>query len=210
MPARDSSARLRGLASIAPCSNGWRPLGLGRTSVKEILLLGRQAVLLSRPQPGLNLFSAFSPHESSVAGNCTYNFTAGYDGQYRLTGVLATASDDTRCGTFNQTWTAWDSSGRHAQGTNTGVGTASACTGQNVVRSFDDANRTITEFYVSRTHCEPSRVVPWPGSRRSLTGATHWTISPAGATGQPQSSSTSGTRRSSPDARYTRRIFGRH
>src|SRR5207237_9018961 len=46
--ARDSSARLRGLASIAPCSNGWRPLGLGRTSVKEILLLGRQAVLLSR------------------------------------------------------------------------------------------------------------------------------------------------------------------
>lgn len=81
---------------------------------------------------------------ATVAGNCTYNFTAGYDGQHRLTGVVATASDDTRCGTFNQTWTAWDSSGRHTQGTNTGVGTASACTGQNVVRSFDDANRTVT------------------------------------------------------------------
>jgi len=32
--ARDSSARPRGLASIAPCSIGWRPLGPGRTSVK--------------------------------------------------------------------------------------------------------------------------------------------------------------------------------
>src|SRR5882672_8264607 len=34
VPARDSSARPRGLASIAPCSIGGRPLGLGRTSVK--------------------------------------------------------------------------------------------------------------------------------------------------------------------------------
>src|SRR5439155_19401097 len=50
----------------------------------------------------------------------------------------------------------------------------------------------------------------WPKSRRSLTGATHWPSSPAGATGQPQFSSTSGTRRSSPDARYKRRIFGQH
>src|SRR5438105_5449616 len=48
VPARDSSARLRGLASIASFSNGWPPRCLVRAAVKEILLLGRQAVLLSR------------------------------------------------------------------------------------------------------------------------------------------------------------------